>query len=446
MAAGNSLSSTDSAALWQRAQAVLAAGPATFSKHPDRFAPGVTPCALVHGEGCYVTDVDGHTYLDTIGALGAVLLGYSNPTVDEAVKWQVEQGAAFSLMHPLEVEVAERLVRHIPCAEQVRFCLNGTDATNAAIRLARASTGKPHVFFVGYHGFHDSYVATTSMHAGTLPVLKEYNHQFRWGDWETLGAELAAYHDQGRGGVACILAEVPPRPWREAWSVVQGDLVTLKTLCQQYDTLFILDEIVTGFRYDLGGAQAMYDVIPDLACVGKALANGYPLAALVGQREYMSQIAERGVFISSTHGGNAIGLAAAKATLLELEHTPALGALWQAGARIGGGLQALFQHYTLPVTLLGTPARMIIQWHGAGDVSAQALKTLWLQETVTQGVLFGGPLFPTAAMDQVAVRRILHVAEVACEHMARALEGGLVGQQLKCGAIESDVFAQRYRA
>ena len=435
-----------SAALWNRADHVLAAGPATFSKHPQRFAANVTPCALVSGEGCYVTDVDGNTYLDTIGALGPMILGYGNDQVDTAVMRQIRQGGgAFSLMHPLEVDVAEQLVAMIPCADQVRFCLNGSDATNAAVRLAREITGKPHLFFCGYHGFMDSYICTTSMNAGTLPCLQEWNHQYAWGDWATLDRDMDEYHEQGRGGVAALMLEVPPRPWGESPDVMIRQLRELQELCEVYNTLFILDEVVTGFRYHLGSAQAAYGIIPDLACIGKAMANGYPLAALVGRIQHMEQIAYGGVFMSSTNGGNALSLAAAQATLHVLQTTTALDDLHRAGNAIGNGLNALFLGYELPVRLLGNASRMIVQWQSLPNLPATALKTLWMQEMILECVLVGGPLFPQACMTSTDVTTILAAADAACDIISHAVKAESVVPFLHGHVVESDVFANRYR-
>jgi len=437
---------TRSQAVTPTVETTMAAGPATFSKHLKRFAPGVTPAALVSGDGCEVVDVDGNVYIDTIGALGAVLLGYKNCAVDAAVHRQIDRGVAFSLMHECEVQVAERLCGMLPWVDQVRFSLNGADACNSAIKIARAATGKDHVLFCGFHGGTDSYMSTTGMDAGLLPCLKEFNHQYRWGEWDTVRGDLEAYHQQGRGGVAALMLEVPPPPWTAPPAELFQQLHEVWHWCRKYETLFILDEVVTGIRYGLQGAAGAYGVWPDLVCLGKALANGYPLSVVGGPRLLMDTIAARGVFASTTHGGNALGLAAAAATLDEVQQTPALQRLHAAGFRLGTELHGLFAAMNLPARVLGTPSRLILQWHAVpGVATAQQLKTLWMHTNIQQGVLHGGPLFPTAAMTEEHCQRIMTAAWYAAAVITERLNSHTIEDALPYGAVESDVFAQRYR-
>lgn len=439
----------NSFALWERAQGVLAGGPATLSKHPARFAYGVSPIFLDYGDGYTVTDVDDNTYLDMIGALGPILLGYNNLRVNDAVKIQVRKGVSFSLPHRLEVEVAELLCAMIPCAEQVRFCKNGADATQAAVRVARRETGRQHVLCSSYHGHHDWYIASTDKRGGILPVVSEYTHQFQWGDIDAFCNLLAEFS----GDVAAVIVEVPPGKWAtqaEDAQKIQQFLRGVQLFAEARGIVFILDEVVTGFRYHEGGAQALYHVTPDLACIGKGMANGYPLAAVCGRRDLMHHFEDGEVFLSTTNGGEAVSLAAAKATLQQVAGGHVVPTIHEVGTKIGNALERVFALFNLPVELWGTPARMVLKWLPAGDIPLAALKTLWLQETVTRGILFGVPIFPTVAMHtpltgDMVTNRIETVAGLACATIRQAIDEGDVTPYLRCPVVE-DVFDRRLHA
>ncbi len=426
-------------ALWRRATRVLAGGPATLSKHASRF-PSTAPQFLVRGAGCRVTDPAGREYLDTIAALGPILLGYQHPVVDAAVAHQVTQGAAFSLAHPLEVEVAERLTKCLVSADLARFCLNGSDATNAAVRLARAVTGHRHILWSGYGGFADNYIGSTPKHAGILPAVRGSTHQFAWGD----AAGLAALLDVYGADLAALLTEVPPRPWGEPEALTEQWLQELHDLAAAHDALFVLDEVVTGFRYGLGGAQGRFGVCPDLTCVGKALANGYPLAALCGRADLMALFEDGNVFMSATHAAHPVSLAAAKATLETLRTTDALERLAARGTRLGNGLAALFADLELPVTLLGNEARLVCKWHDTEHATAADLMTLWLSENLKHGILHGsGAIFPMSCWTEDDVTALLHAAQDACQVIAAALKTRQVKAALAGPTIQT-VFAARW--
>ena len=428
------------ASLRDRAAAVLAGGPGTFSKSPSRYPEGLAPTALVSGEGTYVAGDNGLTYLDPTGALGANLLGYGHPAIVQAVSNQIRQGSSFGMMHPLEVKVAELLCALIPCAEMVRWCRNGTDATNMAIRLARALTTHSHVIYAGYHGGgQDSYGITTDKPAGILPQLKPYNHQTSWGNLS--GVPRHAYTN-----LAAIMVEVPPRPWGEPPSAVTQTLEMYRDLAHAHDALFILDEVVTFPRYGLEGAQGYYGVIPDLCCVSKALANGLPLAALCGERRLMERFNRGDIFASWTFAGETTALAAAQATLDVLRDTDALITLQEQGQRYGDGLHRLFDQYQIPATVWGNYARLQVRWLDVVDVATkEELRTFWMARHAQLCVLHGmGAIFPLTVWNDHIVGSLLTVAEDVCIELHRAL-----GQEthpfqlyLQCPVIQ-DVLAVR---
>ena len=423
--------------LTQRAASVLAGGPGTFSKAPSRYPQGLAPDALVRGEGCYVYDTDGRKWLDPVAALGPVLLGHAHPAVNAAIVAQLACGTSFSMLHPLEVEVAGLLCDVLPCAEMVRFARNGTDVTNMAVRLARAVTGKAHAIFVGYHGGGmDSYGITTDRTAGILPQLAPYNHQTTWGDLSTVPRHAF-------DNLACIMAEVPSFPWGASDDGPRKTLEMYRDMAHAHGALFVLDEIVTWPRYSLHGAQEIYGVIPDLCMVSKAIANGLPLAALVGQRAYMEHLNSGKIFASYTFAGETTALAAAKAVIIVLRDTDALANLHQQGQRLGDGLLDLF-YDDLPAYLLGNSSRMAVRWQDVpGVATALELRTLWLAEMARRGILWGiGVCFPMACWQDDDTQTILTAAKEVCNLIAHALATERVQEALPCTVVQ-DVLAVR---
>ncbi len=291
-----------SEALWERAKRVIPAGTQTLSKGPDQFVFGATPMYLTSGQGSHVRDVDGNEYIDYPMALGPILLGYGYKSVVEAVVERMRKGTTFTLMHPLEVELAELLTEIIPCAEMVRFAKNGSDVTSAAVRVARGCTGRDHIAYSGYHGCQDWYAVTTPRNRGIPAATGELIHAFEYNRIET----LTALFDEYPGQIAAVIMEVPGADPVINLGSRRNFLQDVAQLCKKHGALFILDEMVTGFRYSLGGAGELFDVVPDLACFGKGMGNGMAVSALVGKREFMSVLDE--VFFSMTFPGTPRGL------------------------------------------------------------------------------------------------------------------------------------------
>ena len=407
--------------LWQRGQQVLAGGPATLSKHPARFAAGISPMVIVSGHGPYVYCADGHSYIDTVAGLGPILLGYRHDAVDSAVRQQLATGvASTSLMTRLEIEVAEMLCATIPGAEQVRYGKNGKDVTEAAVRLARHVTGHRHMIYVGYSGGYSDYLITTDKAAGILSHLAQYNHQVLWRDFEALMDVLASC-DQDLAGIMIEVPSEAPGTTREDTRQV---LTNYQVQAASHRGLFILDNIVTGFRLGLGGALSYYGIQPDLATHSKAIANGFPLAALTGPRALMQAFENGKVFLSTTFAGEATALAAAKATLTVLREPDALGRLQQHGEAIRIRLQRLITQMELPVTLYGDYSRMSLKWQDVpGVVTASELYTLWLQEMIKCGVLCNVPLFSMCCWNEQIKDKIMLAATETFLVMFSILQG-----------------------
>jgi glutamate-1-semialdehyde aminotransferase len=409
----------ESESLWRRATEVIPCGSQTLSKMPSQFVRGVYPKYLMRGRGCRVTDVDGHDYIDWPMALGTILLGHAHPAVVAAVTRQVSSGSLFTLMHPLEVEVAERLAAIVPCAEMVRFVKNGSDATEAAIRIARAYTGRQRVAYCGYHGFHDWFAGTTTRPAGVPEAWTSLLRPFEYNRIETLAALL----DEHPGEYAAVILEQP------GVEPTDDFLGRVRDLAHDHGAVFVWDEIVTGLRYARGGAQERYGVTPDLACFGKALGNGLPIAAVLGCKPLMQEF-ER-VFVSMTYGGDALALAAARAVLVTLEREPVVAHVWAMGERWMAGARAKIAASGIGMRVGGAPPRSHFEFDDQGGYAGSEVRGLLLQECVKRGVLFGVPILPSYSHQPTDVDRTIAVVGEALGIVADAVRSGTLHDRME---------------
>lgn len=370
---------TRSNEIYERAKKVVPAGSQTFSKGVTQFVEGFAPKYLHRGKGSRVWDVDGNDYLDYIMACHPIILGYADPDVNQAVIEQLELGSTFSLMNELEVDVTEQLIDAIPCAEAARFGKNGADATTVAVRVARAVTGREHVAYCGYHGWHDWYIANTDLNSGIPDFAKQLSHSFNYNDLDSLEAIFKAHPGQ----VACVIMEpltiLEPK---------DDFLHEVKKMAHHYGALLIFDEIITGFRFHFGGAQALTGVTPDLATFAKAISNAIPLSAIVGKKEYMFALEK--TFFSFTYGGDCIGLAAAKACIPKLKREKVPDHLWNVGTRLKAGYNALVADHGLEdfTSCIGYPCRTIISFTGQGRYDELEMKSYFQQEMIRRGILW----------------------------------------------------------
>ncbi len=364
-------------AIWDRAIKVIPAGTQTLAKGPTQWVRGVAPKYLKRAKGSHVWDVDGNEFIDLTMAVGPVSLGYAYPAVDDAIRAQLADGITFTLMHPLEVEVAELISNIVPGAEMVRFSKTGCDVTSAAVRLARAFTGRSHVLCCGYHGWHDWYISTTDRSLGIPSAVSQLTYTFEYNDLESL---LDAMDDN----VAAIILEPTvfeaPQP-----EFLEG----LRLACDDFGTLLIFDEMWTGFRIALGGAQQAYGVSADLCCFSKAIANGMPLSVLTGRADVM-RLLDQDVFFFTTFGGEALSLAAAKATLLEMQSRPVLQHMAEQGRKLRDGYQTAARNCEIEFTSCrGYDARTIVQFDPS-QVQPLLAKSFVQQEMLARGVLWSG--------------------------------------------------------
>ena len=269
---------TRSNQIYERAKRIIPAGTQTFSKGVTQFVEGFAPKYLERGKGAYVWDVDGNHYLDYIMGCHPIILGYSDPDVNQAVINQLEKGSIFSLMNELEVDVTELLIDAIPCAEMARFGKNGADATTIGVRIARAVTGRDHIVYCGYHGWHDWYIANTDLNSGIPDFNQRLAHSFAYNDLDSLEQIFKEFPNQ----IAIVIME--------PLTILEPEnnfLHEVKKMTHHYGALLMFDEIITGFRFSFGGAQELINVTPDLTSLAKAVSNGIPLSAIVGKKEYL---------------------------------------------------------------------------------------------------------------------------------------------------------------
>ena len=396
-----------------RSRKVIPGGAQTFSKGFNQHVEGVAPIFLASGKGCRVWDVDGNEYIDYVQGLLPNLLGYANDEVNSAVARQLALGHSFSLPHPLEVELAERLIRLIPCAEMVRFGKNGSDATSGAIRAARAFTGRDHIACCGYHGWQDWYIGSTTRNAGVPEAVRALTHPFPYNDLPGLETVL----EEHRGGFAAVIME--PVNFTEPGA---GYLAGVKELANKHGALLIFDEICSGFHFGLGGAQKRYNIIPDLACFGKALANGFPISCIVGRADVMKKFEE--IFFSFTFGGEVASIAAALKVLDILEHTDALARMESHGRALKDGFNALAKLAGLQQQLscIGHSTWSLIRFRDVHGKDSLLLRSLFSQEVAKRGVLSLVTHNMSAAHDDIAVQQTLEVYAAVMKTLAAWLQ------------------------
>lgn len=381
MTNSNNRSYTKSAQWLARAEHSIPLGSQTFSKSRIAYPKNVAPLFLTKGKGCQVWDADENQYTDFVSGLLSISLGYGDEDVDNAVIEQLKSGVSFSLPHRLEMEVSELLIDMIPCAEMIRFGKNGSDATSAAIRLARAYTNREHVAVCGYHGWQDWYIGSTTRDLGVPNAVKSLTHSFNYNDLNS----LKEIFEQQPERISAVILE-PMNTCLPKDNFLQK----VKELCLQHGAVLIFDETITGFRFSQGGAQQLFSVEPDLATFGKGMANGYPISAIVGRRDIMMLMED--IFFSGTFGGETLSLAATKATLTKIKKQNVLEHIHAMGTKLLNGLTKLIKKYNAQswLSLAGHPSWSFLLMTGTGGYSQIELKSLFIQEMSERGILLGG--------------------------------------------------------
>jgi glutamate-1-semialdehyde aminotransferase len=317
-------------------------------RRPYNFVIGEYPIFIDHGSGGHIVDVDGNEYIDMLCAYGPIILGYVEAEINEAARTQMESGFCFSLVQPLQNELAARLIDIVPSAEQVVLVKTGSDATTAAVRICRATTGRDVILRCGYHGWHDWCV---EVQGGVPQAVLDLTVEFEYGDLADLEAKLSEYRDRVAGVIITPVGHPLAKP---VVGPPAGYLAAVKELTHQYGAVLVFDEVRTGFRVAMGGAQERYGVTPDVTTIGKAMANGYAISAVVGGREFMSAF-EGEAFISSTFFPNSLEMAAAMKCIEILEREQVLEAIWERGTRFLERLGRIVEASGVPVITSGIP-------------------------------------------------------------------------------------------
>lgn len=418
---------------FDRSRAVIPGAAQTFSKGINQHVRGVAPIFLDRGDGCRVWDVDGNEYIDYIQGLLPNILGYNHPEVNAAVMHQLAQGHSFSLPNPLEVVLAERLTRLIPCAEMARFGKNGSDATSGAVRAARAFTGRDHIACCGYHGWQDWYIGSTTRNAGVPTAVRGLTHTFPYNDLEALDRLLSEHKQQFAAVIMEPVNFTEPAP---------GYLLGVKQLAHRHGALLIFDEICSGFHFGLGGAQKHYGVAPDLACFGKAMGNGFPISCVVGRSDVMKTFEE--IFFSFTFGGEVASIAAALTVLDILEQTDVLLRMEANGRLLQDGFNLLAKYAGLSEKLVcvGHPRWSLIKFKDAQNSAGMLLRSLIAQELAKRGVLALVTHNMTGAHDHIAIRETLAVYAAVFKTVAAWLKDGTPEKFLE-GEMIQPVFSPR---
>jgi len=433
--------------LYRRAEELIPGGTQLVSRRPTRFAYGVSPVYAARAQGARFTDVDGNEYIDWVSGIGAIILGYCDPVVDDAVVRRIRRGVMTSINHELELELAELLIERIPCAEMVRYAKGGGEACAIAVRIARGTSGRDKVLFCGYHGWHDWYLAANldeksslneHLFSGIEPIgvpqsLRGTAIPFPYGDLDVLGEML----DANRGEVAAIIME----PLRST-DPPDGYLGGVAKLARERGVFLIFDEVSTGFRPSPAGVQPVVGVTPDMAVFAKSMSNGYPMGAVVGRRDVMEPAAR--MFISSTYWSDTLGLAAAITTLQEVARRDVPGHCRTLGQRLKSGIARLAGKTGVPVSCVGVDFHPHLQFNVDDDSLKTKLATLYIQEMAKRGCHGYPAFYLNAAQGEAEVEQTMQAVREVFARMAEGLDRENIDELLEC-ELRQDAFHRLVR-
>jgi glutamate-1-semialdehyde 2,1-aminomutase len=424
LAAGETKDFSKSRALLPKAHRLIPGGSHTYAKGDDQY-PEQAPAFIARGKGCHVWDLDGNEFIEYGMGLRAVTLGHAFEPVVEAAYREMQLGVNFNRPAKIEVDLAEEMLQLIDGADMVKFAKNGSDVTTAAVKLARAYTGRDVVAICGDQPFFstdDWFIGSTAMNAGIPQAVIDLTLKFRYNDLESL-REL---FDQHPKRIACVLmeAEAAVRP-------APGYLKAVKELCEERGAILVFDEMITGFRWHLGGAQKFHGVIPHLSTFGKAMGNGFAIAALAGKREIMrlgglDHDQPRVFLLSTTHGAETHTLAASLETIRCYRERSVVEVLWTQGERlwslanksvVENKLEGFFQ-------VIGRPCNLVFETRDQNGKPSQAFRTLFMQELIRGGVL--APSFVVSfSHSDSDIERTADVLHAAHKIYRRALDEGV---------------------
>lgn len=405
-----------------RAEKTIPLGSQTFSKSRTQYPVGISPLFASKVDGPHLWDVDGNKYIDLVSSLASITLGYNDPGVNKAVAKQLKKAVGMSLPAVLEAEVSELLVELVPSAEMVRFGKNGTDATSAAIRLARAYTGRDHVLVSGYFGWQDWSIGSTTRNKGVPDIVSSLTHKFEFNNLDSLSSLFSQLDSK----VAAVILE----PMNVAYPN-QGYLEAVKDLAHSKGALLIFDETITGFRFSTGGAQELFGITPDISTFGKGMANGYPISAVVGRRDVMMEMEE--IFFSGTFGGELLSLAAAKHVLERHKNENLARELEIIGSDLENLTSIAIENTGMGdlLSLSGHPSWTFLNWRSTSEFSVEELKTYFMQLIFERGILVLGTHNVTLAHKRKVRMSVSEIYFEVLEIMKDKIDRGTLRNALK---------------
>lgn len=425
----------------KRLQELIPGGAHTYSKGADQFSSNA-PKVITHGKGVYIWDVDGNKYLDWCMGLYSVVLGHAYELVISRVRNQLEKGTNFQRPAIEELELAEMLVKIVPCADMVKFAKNGSTVTTAAFKLSRAYTGREKIAICSDHPFFsydDWFIGSTPCSEGITEHEKRLSVKFKFNDLESVKKVFAEH----KGQIAALIME--PMKFEEPRD---GFLHKVGELCRENGTMYILDEMITGFRFPLGGAQKYFDVTPDLTTFGKAVANGFSMAFLAGKREIMElggiEPGKKKVFlVSTTHGAETHSLVAAMATIDEFRNRDVVNHIWDVGGQLIDKVTKIIEHKKLSqyVKITGHKYLPLMLFKDSNGEDSLGYKTLFMQEIIRRNILFQGMFVAAFQHSQTEIDYTLNAIAESLDVYAKAIEAKSVN-----GFLQGDPIKPVFRS
>lgn len=427
----------------KRAHELIPGGAHTYSKGDDQF-PQNAPAAIVRGKGARVWDLDGNEFIDCSMGLTSVCIGHGYEPVAQAVCEAARQGTNFQRPAAIELEAAAAFLETVQSGDMVKFAKNGSTVTTASVKLARAYTGRNRVAIAREHNFFsydDWFIVTTPCDRGIPERMRGLTASFSYNDFSSVEALLADNdHD-----IACLIMEpVKFEPPKDDF------LSKVAALCRERGILLILDEMISGFKWGLRGAQGYYGIQPDMSTWGKGIANGFSACALTGRAEIMELggIRREGndklFLISTTHGAETTGLAAMISTIKAFKHHKMIESNWARGESLKSKLEQIVRKHGLDghLSLLGYPCLFVLVCRNALGAVDDGFRTLFMQEMIANGVLFQGMFYTTWSHQQAELDRQTTAFDSACAIYRTAIDAGSTAGLLVGGAAKP-VFRRR---
>ena len=417
--------------IYEEVMRVIPMGTSTFSRNPNLFVVGSSPLYIKSAKGSRVYDVDDNEFIDYSMSLSMVTLGYANPEVNEAAKTGIDEGLIYTLSCPEESILARKITEIVPCADMVRFFKNGSDSCEGAIRLARNYTNRLKVVTVGgYHGFHDWFTASTPRNKGIPGIMSDWVLNHNYNEIKSIEKTIKSQNKE----IAAVIMEPIIN-----YEPEKGFLQRIRELTKENDIILIFDEMKTGFRLDIGGAQEYFNVTPDLAILGKGLSNGFPLSALVGRRFLMEQFEDENCFMSGSYATEKASFRAALKVLEILERGEAIRHIWETGEMLKKGVERILSKHDLgdvmKIVGLAPMTHLIISDHEGATVNE--IKSFIQQECVKRGVLFVGYHHTSFAHTREDIEFTLNVYDEVFSLLSKVLEDKSLKDKLEGKTISS---------